>query len=99
MYQLINESQFIQAFKGWDTYKDNFSYEGLKELYQFFEELEEDENGIELDVVAICCEFSEYEDIEDYNEQNKTEFEHWEDLQHETLVLGAENGNLIVQDY
>ena len=99
MYQLINESQFIQAFKGWDTYKDNFSYEGLKELYQFFEELEEDENGIELDVVAICCEFSEYEDIEDYNEQNKTHFEHWEDLQHETLVLGAENGNLIVQDY
>ena len=99
MYQLINESQFIQAFKGWDTYKDNFSYEGLKELYQFFEELEEDENGIELDVVAICCEFSEYEDIEDYNEQNKTYFEHWEDLQHETLVLGAENGNLIVQDY
>ena len=96
MYQTINESQFIDAFKQWETYKDNFSYYGLKALYEFLEELEPE---TELDVVAICCEFSEYEDIEDYNKQHETEFEHWEDLQHETLVLGVENGGLIVQDY
>ncbi len=39
---------------------DNFSYEGLALLYDFFEELEADTGEeIELDVIAICCDFCE----------------------------------------
>ena len=36
--QTVNEHQFIDAFKTWDTYKNNFSYEGLKALYEELEE-------------------------------------------------------------
>lgn len=62
MKKTISRGQFIDAFRGWDTYKDNFSYEGLQALYEYFEELEENTGEeIELDVVAICCDFSEYE--------------------------------------
>ena len=56
IYQTVNKHQFIDAFKSWDTYANNFSYEGLDLLYDWI--IESDEN-IELDVVALCCGFME----------------------------------------
>lgn len=39
---------------------DNFTYEGLTVLFYYFESYEEDTGQeIELDVIAICCEYSE----------------------------------------
>lgn len=39
---------------------DNFSYEGLSILFNYFEDYEGNCGGsIELDVVAICCEYQE----------------------------------------
>jgi len=62
LYQEINQADFISAFKS--IRPNNFSYEGLKALYGYFEELSEDQN-IELDVIAICCDFTEYENFEE----------------------------------
>ena len=42
--QRINEHKFIDAFRTWDTYKNNFSYEGLKALYEELEQVERDCN-------------------------------------------------------
>jgi len=45
---------------------DNFSYEGLSALFDHIEELESDiGEEIELDVIALCCDYSEesYKDI------------------------------------
>ena len=70
--QRVNEHQFIDAFRTWDTYKNNFSYEGLKALYEYFEEFAEcqDSKTFELDVIAICCDFTEYENFEDFQAQH-----------------------------
>jgi len=39
---------------------DNFSYQGQKILFDYFEEYEESTGeDIDLDVIAICCDFSE----------------------------------------
>lgn len=39
---------------------DNFTYEGLTALYEYFEQFEADTGEeLELDVIAICCDFSE----------------------------------------
>ena len=39
---------------------DNFSREGLEQLFDYFESYEQDTGEeIELDVIAICCEYSE----------------------------------------
>jgi len=69
MKQTINLEQFRDAFQS--IRPDNFSYEGLEVLYDFFEELDDcSENETELDVIAICCEFSEStpdEIIDDYS--------------------------------
>ena len=65
--QTINENQFIDAFRTWDTYKDAFSYEGLKALYEELEQVSEcmDSNQVELDVVAICCDYTEYKNFKE----------------------------------
>ena len=39
---------------------DNFSYEGLSILFDWLEQLEQDTGEeLELDVIAICCDFSQ----------------------------------------
>jgi hypothetical protein len=66
MIQTINESQFIDAFEKMGR-EDQFSYEGLKLIYEYFEELDP---SFDLDVIAICCEFAEapYEQVaSEYN--------------------------------
>ena len=55
MVQTINLSDFRDAFRSYDR-KDNFSYEGLELLFDMFEELDP---NMELDVIAICCDYSE----------------------------------------
>ena len=47
---------------------DNFSYQGQKILFDYFEEYENSTGEeVDLDVIAICCDFSEdsYENIAD----------------------------------
>jgi len=70
MKQSINSDQFVDAFRNYGR-TDNFSYEALHLLHDYFEELEEDTGEeIELDVIAICCEFTEdtiENIISDYN--------------------------------
>jgi len=58
MFQTINEYQFRDAFR--DLRPDNFTYQGLGLLFEYFEQIE-DETGtpVELDVITICCEYAE----------------------------------------
>ena len=55
----VTLSDFRDAFRQCDR-QDQFSYEALELLFNYFEELE-DSTGqeIELDPIAICCEYSE----------------------------------------
>jgi len=50
-----NASQFRDAFRAMGRH-DQFSYEGMELLFDYFEELDPD---MELDVIAICCDYSE----------------------------------------
>jgi len=65
MIQELSFSSFCDAFP--DSYKDNFTYDGKKALFDYLEEYE-DSTGekVELDVIALCCEYSEYADVEEY---------------------------------
>ena len=59
MKTTINLHQFRDAFFRMDR-KTNFSYDGLEILFDYLEDFE---NGtgeeIELDVIALCCDFAE----------------------------------------
>ena len=59
MKRTIDLYQFRDAFQA--LRPDNFTYEGLAALFDYLEELEEDTGmETELDVIAICCDFAEY---------------------------------------
>lgn len=64
MYQSINESEFRSAFHSCGRGKQ-FSYEGLTILFEGLEQYEQDTGEeIELDVIALCCEYSELSESE-----------------------------------
>lgn len=68
MKKTINVDEFCDSFQG--SYKDSFSYEGLRALYYYLEDLEQSNDiEIELDTVAIVCDFTEYESVIEAAEQ------------------------------
>jgi len=86
----------MEAFKDMNR-MDNFSPDALRQLFTFFEELG-DATGepVELDVIAICCDFSEEplaDVLENYDLRDEV------DLENETLVVGYTNNgaNVIYQ--
>ena len=61
MKETVNESRFIQAFK--TLRPDNFSRPALVALFDYLDQLEQDlGEEQELDVIAICCDWTEYAD-------------------------------------
>jgi hypothetical protein len=87
MKQTVSEYDFVEAFDKANR-KENFSRQGRRELYDYLTEVglgmgEE----IELDVITLCCEFTEYESVEAFNEAYGTKHEDWEAVHEETLVI------------
>tara|TARA_R110002020_G_scaffold23263_3_gene77644 strand:- start:1226 stop:1558 length:333 start_codon:yes stop_codon:yes gene_type:complete len=68
MKETVTVYRFRDAFKQSDTYKNNFSYEGLHALFEYIEQVEDDiGEEFELDVVGICCDYTEYDSLEEFN--------------------------------
>lgn len=53
---------FERAFR--ELRPDNFSYRGLRALFEYLDCGSE----IELDVIALCCDYTEYSDIDEFLE-------------------------------
>lgn len=65
--QTINEDGFINAFI--DIRPDSFTILGLRNLYTHLNEVSESlGESIEFDVIAICCDYTEYTFAELINE-------------------------------
>ena len=99
MKQTITESQFRDAFQ--QCRPDNFSYAGLTAMYNYFEEYEEGSGEeIELDVIAICCEYTEYENIEEFwGVYDKKDYPNIESIEYNTQVIGIDEDSFIILDF
>jgi hypothetical protein len=65
MITTVNIHDFREAFR--TTRHNSFSYDGLAALFDYLEQLEEDlGEPMELDVIALCCDYTEYESITEY---------------------------------
>jgi hypothetical protein len=95
----IDQNDFRQAFIAYGR-GDQFSYEGLNALFDYLEELSEDiGESIELDVIALCCEFSEYADLEEIKgEYFSTTLDSLDDLRDHTQTIQFKTG-IIIQDF
>ena len=101
MKNTINLYDFRDAFT--QIRPDNFSYQGLEILFDWFEEYEASTGEeTELDVIAICCEWSEttreeiiqYYDIPEDERENLVKW-----LNERTIVAGETTESIIFMDF
>jgi len=99
MKTTVSRSDFVNGFTG--GYEDNFSYDAKVALFYWFEQLEEDiGKEIEFDPVGICCEYSEYGDMEDFRAAYGEEYETLDDVENETIVIRIDGTDgFIIQDF
>jgi len=102
---IVTNSIFHDAFYNLsESYKDHFSYDGLTALFNYLDEIDED---AELDPIALCCEFTEYNNVADayanYNDELEAESEQegkmLEWLRDNTTVIECSNGHVILQEF
>ena len=104
MYQTIDFYDFHNAFIAFDRL-DHFSPEGLRAVFDYLETYEKETGEkIELDVIAICCDFTEYESIQDaakycgYDGDTGDERAMLEYIEEEHLFIKLDNGGVIIQE-
>ena len=95
----IDIYDFRRAFSDYDR-ADQFSYEGLNALFEWLEELAEDTaTRYELEVIGLCCEFTEYSDLAEVQANySGTEISSIDDLRDYTTVIEFDGG-IIIQDF
>jgi hypothetical protein len=96
----LSLGEFRDEVYKFEDRREQFSYKGLEALYNYITELE-DETGeeIEFDFVALCCDFTEYTDLEEL-QKNYNDIETMEDLESNTVVIPIENSeSFIIQDF
>ena len=97
MIQTIDIYQFADAFHKMSR-GDNFTYNGLRALYDYLEQYEDDTGEqMELDVIALCCEYNEYHNIQDFQEDYGDDYESIEDIEQETQVIMIDDDSFIIQ--
>ena len=94
IYKEINFEGFVQEFKNYGREKQ-YSIGGLQAIYDFLIETEDD---IELDVIAICCDFVEYSTVHEYNKDYDKDYDNYEDID-ETLVIGIDDTSFVILTY
>jgi len=96
----VNESLFLQSFR--QTRPDQFSRTALAALFEYLQEMDRESGSeMELDVIALCCDWTEYAD-----EQEAAEAYGWEEGQGKPVDFLRENttvlefaGGILVQNY
>ena len=94
--ETITKSQFSDAF-----YKMNrgnaFSYEAKNLIYDYLDELE----NYELDVIGICCDFAEFENLKDFQDHYGEEYISMEMIEDATTVLrnNSEGGSFVIVQF
>ena len=93
----VSFSDFCDAFVNMNR-DNNFSHDGKRALYDYIIQYEEDcDKETELDVIAICCEYDEYEDLAEFwGNYDKEEYPDLETLRDHTTVIEIENSESFI---
>tara|TARA_R100001443_G_C3316619_1_gene169047 strand:+ start:293 stop:595 length:303 start_codon:yes stop_codon:yes gene_type:complete len=100
MKETITKYQFRNWFRSSDNYKNNFSYDGLGALFDHIEELENDiGEDIEFDPIALCCEYSEYDSLVDFQEDYSEDYQTIGDIESDTTVIMIDDESFIIEQF
>jgi len=108
MKETVTIYRFLDVFKGSNTYQNHFSHDGLIALFEYLEDYEDDTGEeIEFDMVAICCDYTEYDSLKDFNADyagtpgnNCWKYETLNDIREETVVISIpDTKRFIIQEF
>ena len=78
---------------------NHFSRAGLVALFNYLEAFEEETGEeIELDVIGLCCDFAEYENIAEFNRDYGTDYKSRDEIC-ETIVIDVDDEAFIIQAF
>ena len=100
MKTTVNYYDFRNAFISMDR-ANNFPNR-LPELFDFLEEMEQQiGEELELDVIALCCDFTEYSNLKEFQQAYGEEYTDFDSISDVTNVIGwvDENSAFIVQNF
>lgn len=98
MYIDVNFTIFCDSFVRADR-NTHFSHQGKRVLFEYLEQYEEDTGEkIELDIIALCCEYTEYDDLEELKQQYP-DIETIEDLKDQTTVIDIDGTSFIIANF
>ena len=100
MKQTISFYEFKDAFYQMDR-EHHFTSTGKKALFNFLEEYEDStDEEIELDVIALCCDYVEYENIEEFwLDYDKEEFPNEAAIEWHTMFIKIDDDACIIQSF
>jgi hypothetical protein len=107
MFTRVTLSDFRDAFRSHGR-RDQFSYDGLRVIFEYLEEYEDSTgSAVELDVVAICCDYVEMtpeEIIEAYSidfdpDADDAETVAIDHLEYHSMILGKTKDTIVFQQF
>ena len=102
MKTTVNFSDFVDGFTKLEFRKDQFSYDGLKLIFDYLESFEEDGDEIEFDPVGICSDFTETT-VPEFNSDYGTKFSSIEEIEEyldqHTSVIGRTEDSIVFENY
>jgi len=102
MKTTVTSYQFVDSFRACGR-ETQFSRPALFALFDYLEQWEDDtDTELELDPVAICCDFSEHRTgivaAKEYGQEFSDEEEALEWLRDQTIVIGFDGG-IVIQSF
>jgi len=96
--QYVSFYDFERAFA--QIRPNHFTRAGLKALFDYLENFEaETGEEIEFDVIALCCDFVEYENIAEFNRDYGTNYESRDEIRETTIVIDVDDEAFIIQAF
>ena len=105
MKRTVYKQQFINAFEEYGR-SENFTTAGQLALFEYFTELEEEtEIEFELDIIGICCAYTEYDDLQElckaygkeYNEEEEESIIEY--FSGKTIILKTAIDSFVIENF
>jgi hypothetical protein len=99
MKQTVHLEDFRNSFES--LRPNNFSYEGLAALFDYLENYEDDTGEeLDLDVIAVCCDYTEYKTLEDFNKDFSKDYKSIQEIEDDTTVIKvSDSKGFIIQNF
>ena len=107
MKKTINFYDFERAFIHMGR-ENQFTYKGKQALFNELEEYEEATGEqIELDIIGLCCDYTEFKNLEEFQKNYGNEYKNFEDIEYNTRLIpvfvytskGCEIESFIIQNF